>query len=60
MAQKPNYGIDAPGVIRNFFVACAVCLVLALGVRSLTIGHVHLDFYPGSLTRRHGSLFPAF
>jgi SAM-dependent methyltransferase len=49
MTRKPNYGIDAPGVIRNFFVSSAVCLVLALGVRSLTIGHVHLDFYPGFL-----------
>jgi SAM-dependent methyltransferase len=49
MTRKPNYGIDAPGVIRNFFVASAVCLVLALGVRSLTIGNVHLDFYPGFL-----------
>ena len=49
MARKPNYGIDAPGVIRNFFVASAVCFGLALGVRSLTIGHVHLDFYPGLL-----------
>jgi hypothetical protein len=33
MARKPNYGIDAPGVIRNFFAACAACLVLALFVR---------------------------
>jgi arsenite methyltransferase len=49
MARKPNYGIDAPTVIRNLFVACAVCLVLALGVRTLTIGHVHLHFFPGFL-----------
>jgi SAM-dependent methyltransferase len=49
MTRKPNYGIDAPAVIRNLFVACAVCLVLALGVRSLTIGHVRLGFYPGFL-----------
>jgi SAM-dependent methyltransferase len=33
MAHKPNYGIDAPGVIRNLFVACAACLVLTRFVR---------------------------
>src|SRR5258708_30737587 len=34
-APRPNYGIDAPGVVRNLFVAgsiallmCLVCLVL--------------------------------
>jgi SAM-dependent methyltransferase len=48
-AQKPSYGIDAPTVIRNLFVAWAVCLVLALAVRSVTIAHVRLDFFPGFL-----------
>jgi SAM-dependent methyltransferase len=47
MTRKPNYGIDAPGVIHNFFVASSVCLVIAFGVRSVTIGNFHLGFYPG-------------
>ncbi|MDW5264526.1 MULTISPECIES: class I SAM-dependent methyltransferase [Acidobacteriaceae] len=38
---KPNYGIDAPGVIRNLLVAGVICLLLALfGPRTLHIGNV--------------------
>src|SRR5208337_4070737 len=47
MAKKPDYGIDAPNVIRNLFLGCAVCLALAVGVRSVTIASVTLLFYPG-------------
>lgn len=28
--SKPDYGIDAPGVIRNFFLLGAICVVIAL------------------------------
>jgi SAM-dependent methyltransferase len=49
MAQRIDYGIDAPNVIRNLLIACVVCLILALAVRSVTIGSVTLAFYPGLL-----------
>jgi SAM-dependent methyltransferase len=49
MTDKPNYGIDAPNVIRNLLVAAAACVVLAFAVRSVTIAHVTLAFYPGLL-----------
>ena len=57
-ARKPSYGIDAPAVIRNFFVASAVCLVLALAVRSVTIAHVRLEFFPGFLYSAASFAFP--
>jgi SAM-dependent methyltransferase len=49
MARKPDYGIDAPNVIRNLFIAGAACVVLALAVRSVTIGPIRFDFYPSML-----------
>jgi SAM-dependent methyltransferase len=49
MAQRPDYGIDAPNVIRNLLGACAVCIVLALAVRSVTIANLRFQFYPGLL-----------
>jgi arsenite methyltransferase len=49
MARKVNYGIDAPNVIRNLFLACVACAVLALAVRSVTVANIRLDFYPGLL-----------
>jgi SAM-dependent methyltransferase len=58
MAQRPSYGVDAPNVIRNLFVAGAVCLVLALGVRSVTIAHITLLFYPGLLYSAAGFAVP--
>jgi len=49
MTQRPNYGIDAPNVIRNLLIACVVCVILALWVRSVTVAHIRFDFYPGFL-----------
>jgi SAM-dependent methyltransferase len=40
MAQKPNYGIDAPNVIRNQFIAGAVFLFIALAFPRVTIAHI--------------------
>jgi arsenite methyltransferase len=41
MAQKVDYGIDAPGVIRNFYVIAAALLLLAFFTpRALHIGQV--------------------
>ena len=50
MARKPNYGIDAPSVIRNLFVACAACLVLAKFVRGPGFFYSAASFaLPGTL-----------
>jgi ubiquinone/menaquinone biosynthesis C-methylase UbiE len=43
---KPDYGIDAPGVIRNLFVAAAVALVLFRFLPRVTIGGVTLLIAP--------------
>jgi arsenite methyltransferase len=49
MAEKPDYGIDAPGVIRNLLLAGAGCLAVALILPRVTIAHVTLLFFPGFL-----------
>ena len=49
MAEKPDYGIDAPHVIRNLLIAGVVCALLALAVGSVTIAHIRFEFYPGLL-----------
>jgi arsenite methyltransferase len=49
MAQKPNYGIDAPGVIRNLFLAGVFFLAIALLFPRVTIGHVVFLLIPGFL-----------
>jgi arsenite methyltransferase len=49
VAQKPSYGIDAPGVIRNLFLAGAFFLAIALIFPRVTIGHVEFDLTPGFL-----------
>jgi arsenite methyltransferase len=44
-STKPDYGIDAPNVLRNLFLFGIACLALgALGPRVIHIGHV--DFLP--------------
>ena len=47
MAAKPNYGIDAPGVIRNLLLAGAGLVAVALIVPRLAVGHVVLQLFPG-------------
>ena len=47
MAAKPNYGIDAPGVIRNLLLAGAGLAAVGLFVPRLAVGHVVLQFFPG-------------
>jgi arsenite methyltransferase len=49
MADKPDYGVDAPNVIRNLLIAGAICVLLAVSVGRITIAHVNLAFYPGLL-----------
>ena len=47
MARKPDYGIDAPDVIRNLFIAGAIFLVVALVFPKVTIGNVTFLLMPG-------------
>ena len=49
MAQKPNYGIDAPNVIRNFFIAGTIFLIIAFAFPSITIAHIQFLVFPGFL-----------
>jgi arsenite methyltransferase len=49
MAVKPNYGIDAPGVIRNLMIAGAALIVVSLVWPHVSFAHVELQFFPGFL-----------
>jgi len=49
MAQKPDYGIDAPAVIRNFFLVGAAFLVVTLAFPRVVIGHIEFILFPGFL-----------
>jgi SAM-dependent methyltransferase len=49
MAQKPDYGIDAPKVIRNLLIGGVACVVVAFTFPTVTIGHVTFQPYPGLL-----------
>jgi arsenite methyltransferase len=41
--QKPNYGVDAPGIIRNIFIIAFAALLVALFVPPFKIGHFVID-----------------
>jgi SAM-dependent methyltransferase len=59
VAEKPNYGVDAPNVIRNLLIAGAICVALAIFVGRITIAHVTLAFYPGLLYSAAALFVPA-
>ncbi|HXM42222.1 MAG TPA: class I SAM-dependent methyltransferase [Bryobacteraceae bacterium] len=44
MSKRPDYGIDAPGVLAMFFVAGALCLVFGVFARPIVICAVTIDF----------------
>jgi arsenite methyltransferase len=46
MATKPDYGIDAPGVIRNFFLLAIVLLVTGYFLPIVHLGSVTLKLRP--------------
>jgi SAM-dependent methyltransferase len=59
---KPDYGIDAPAVMRNFFLIGGLCLLFAIfSPRILHLGPVELDarsfFYPAASLIIAGLLF---
>lgn len=47
MAVKPNYGIDAPGVIRNLMIAGAALVIAAVVWPRISVGNVELRLFPG-------------
>ncbi len=47
---KPDYGIDAPGIIRNFLIIGIGFPLLALILPTLTIGPVTVDLMPMALS----------
>ncbi|HTY49138.1 MAG TPA: class I SAM-dependent methyltransferase [Steroidobacteraceae bacterium] len=47
MATKPDYGIDAPGVIRNLFLCGAAFVVVTLVFPRVHIGGVEFALSPG-------------
>ena len=49
VGEKPDYGIDAPGVIRNLLLAGTAFLAVALIFPRVTIAHVELLLIPGFL-----------
>lgn len=49
MAQKPKYGIDAPHVIRNFFLFGAFFLSVSLVFPRVVIAHIEFILLPGFL-----------
>jgi SAM-dependent methyltransferase len=44
MSKRPDYGIDAPGVLAMFFVLGVLCPVLGHFARPIAIGEVTVDF----------------
>lgn len=47
MSQRPDYGIDAPHVIRNLFLAGAACAAVAFFFPRVTIGQLTFLLSPG-------------
>jgi SAM-dependent methyltransferase len=49
-AGKPDYGIDAPGVIRNLFLAAAIVFAVAIFFPSVRVGSVTFITHPMAWT----------
>lgn len=49
MSSRPDYGIDAPGVIRNLILSGVAIAVITLIWHTVRIGPVTLALYPGCL-----------
>lgn len=49
MTEKPDYGVDAPGVIRNLLLAGLGCITVALMLSRVPVVHSTLLLFPGFL-----------
>lgn len=61
-APRPNYGVDAPGVMRMFFLLGCACLLFALlGPATLQVGAIDIDarsfIFPAAALIGSGLLF---
>ena len=45
MDQKPDYGIDAPNVIRNLSIVSVISLILAFVMPDINFSNVHVIFF---------------
>lgn len=63
-SSKANYGVDAPGVIRNLFIAALLIFAIAIFFPLVTIGSVSIDtrglIWSGSGCALGGSLMLAY
>ncbi|WP_353062811.1 class I SAM-dependent methyltransferase [Tunturibacter psychrotolerans] len=62
LTNKPDYGVDAPAVMRNFFLFGAACLLLAIfAPRVLHLGPIELNtrsmYWPAGFLIGEGFLF---
>jgi arsenite methyltransferase len=57
--KKPDYGVDAPNVIRNLFIGGVLCATIALVFPRITIAHVTLLLNPGLLYSAVSCIVPA-
>lgn len=53
--MKADYGVDAPTVVRNLFVAAVVALVLSFLLPEITVGRVTFLLRPMFRARRSGA-----
>ena len=47
MAEKPDYGIDAPTVVRNLLLAAAASVAIAVIFPRPTVNHITFVLNPG-------------
>jgi arsenite methyltransferase len=59
MPSKPDYGIDAPTVIRNLLLFGVAAIVLCLLVPSFRVGNVRVILYPGFIWTGASLITPA-
>lgn len=59
MARKPDYGIDAPHVIRNLLIAGVACIVIAIAFPRPTIAHVTFILNPSLFYSATWMIVPA-
>lgn len=59
MPSKPDYGIDAPTVIRNLLLAGGAAIALCLLVPSFRVGNVLVILYPGFIWTGASLIAPA-
>jgi arsenite methyltransferase len=59
MAEKADYGIDAPNVIRNLLLGGAACILIPLALPRLTIAHITFLLNPGFFYSAPWMIVPA-